>query len=80
MSRGQVNGVIGAIVSLLIASVIALILLAVASPFAERCPEGQFSDVCLSIESAVSFVPMLIGPLGLLLVILGMLAAISSKL
>lgn len=79
MTRGEFDALVGALITTIVTAVLIPVLLAVASPFAERCPDQMFGPACASIEAGISSLPMLVGPLALIVLTLGILAGIASS-
>jgi|AntRauTorcE11898_2_1112593.scaffolds.fasta_scaffold05775_3 hypothetical protein len=81
-SQGEISpgAIVGAVFSLIIAAVVGLIGLRILSPFAARCDDsGAFAEACLELSSSVgSTIAALVGPLGLIVVLVLLLIFISS--
>mgnify|MGYP007008815108 CR=1 FL=1 len=82
-SRGEVSpfAIVGAIFSVTIAAVIGLIGLRILSPLAQRCDDaGVFIEACWELSSSVgSSIANLVGPLGLIIVLVSLLVFIASR-
>lgn len=82
-SRGEVSltAVIGTVVSIVIAAVVGLIGLRILSPFAARCDDsGVFVEVCTDLSLSLgSAIAGLVGPLGLVMMLISLLIFAFSR-
>lgn len=82
-NRGEISPwtVVGPIVTLITVAVVGLVGLRILSPFAERCDQaGVFYEACTEISiSAGSSISNLVGPLGVVVLLIALLIFMGSQ-